>query len=237
MIKRTLALALVAGLSLLVVGGAGAAKAKPKLVTVFEDASGDADFGKGVGQSIPGGFDLLSGSIAQKGKDVEFVVTHADMPPSGSIGEGFRLVWGLTIGTDQYEMTVKSFDIGKPDVIASAMGQSPNGAERVGQVYQGVARFEECGTIVLGINWSQCTALGYYTATFDTAAKTVTWAIPLADMNAKKGTTIAGGAGGRAQTGCMICWVAHYAERSLTSTSDPHTIVDGATQMVTFKVK
>lgn len=236
MIKRTLAMALVAGLSLLAVGGAGAAKvAKP--VTVFEDVSGDADFGQASGQSIPGGFDLVSGSIAQKGKDLEFVVTHADMPPTGSAGEGFRLVWGLTVGGNQYEMTVKSLDVGKPDVIASAMGGDPNGEERVGQVYQGVARFEECGTITAGIQWSQCTALGYYEATFDPATMTATWTIPLSIMKAKKGTTITGGAGGRAQTGCMICWISHYAERSLSSASPPHTIVDAASQLVTFKVR
>lgn len=231
--KKLLSLALV---SAVMIGAAGLAQAAPKPVTVFEDPSGDADL-RHVGQSIPAGFDLVSGSIAQDGKELEFVVTHADMPPTGSAGEGFRLVWGLTVGTTQYEMTVKSFDVGKPDVIASAMGQDPNGEERVGQVYQGVARFEECGTINLGINWSQCTALGYYEATFDPATKTATWRIPLSVMKAKKGTTIAGGAGGRATTGCQICWVAHYAERSLTSTGDPHTIVDSATQTVTFKVK
>jgi hypothetical protein len=233
--KKLLSLGL---LSAVMIGAAGLAQAAaPKPVTVFEDPSGDADFRRGVGQSIPAGVDLVSGSIAQDGKELEFVVTHADMPPTGSAGEAFRLVWGLTVGTTQYEMTVKSFDVGKPDVVASAMGQDPNGEERVGQVYQGVARFEECGTISLGINWSQCTALGYYEATFDPATKTATWRIPLSIMKAKKGTTIAGGAGGRATTGCQICWVAHYAERSLTSAGDPHTIADSATQTVSFKVK
>jgi hypothetical protein len=234
-VKKLISLALVSGLMVLAVGVADAAGPKP--VTVFEDATGDADFGHGVGQSIPAGLDLVSGSIAQKGKDLEFVVTHADMPPAGSAGEAFRLVWGLTVGGAQYEMTVKSLDVGKPDAIATAMGQDPNGEERIGQVYQGVARLEECGTIVLGINWSQCTALGYYTATFDPATMTVTWAIPLSDMKAKKGTTITGGAGGRATTGCQICWISHYAERSLSSTSQPHTVVDAASQLVTFKVK
>lgn len=233
--KKLISIALISGLMVGAVGFAEAAARKP--VTVFEDVAGDADFGQATGQSIPAGLDLVSGSIAQKGKDLEFVVTHADMPPTGSAGEGFRLVWGLTVGGNQYEMTVKSLDVGKPDVIATVMGQDPNGEERVGQVYQGVARFEECGTIVLGINWSQCTALGYYAATFDPATMTATWSIPLKDMKAKKGTTIAGGAGGRATTGCQICWISHYAERSLSSASFPHTIVDAASQLVTFKVK
>ena len=178
--KKLISLAL---LSAVMIGAAGLAQAAaPKPVTVFEDVTGDADFGQASGQSIPAGLDLVSGSIAQDGKELEFVVTHADMPPVGSAGEAFRLIWGLSVGTTQYEMTVKSFDVGKPDVVASVMGQDPNGEERVGQVYQGIARFEECGLISLGINWSQCTTLGYYEATFDPATKTATWRIPLSIM-------------------------------------------------------
>ena len=229
--KKLFAGCLVLGLFVGAMASANAAA--PKAVTVFEDAAGDADNAQGLGQSIPAGFDLVSGSIKKIGRDqLEFVVTHADMPPTGSAGEGFRLIWGITSGSTQYEMTIKSLDIGKPDVIASAMGQDPNGEERVGTVYQGVARVEECGTISLGISWSQCTAVGYYDALFDPAAKTATWTIKMADIKAKAGTLIAGGTGGRASTGCQICWVAQYAERSLT----PNTIIDAAAQAVTYKV-
>lgn len=228
--KKSLAVFAAAGLLFSVVAPAGAAGKKP--VKLFEDATGDADAGQGVGDSIPGGFDLVNGTIQKVGKELQFVVTHADMPPTGSAGEGFRLIWGLTVGTTQYEMTVKSLDVGKPDAVATAMGQDPNGEERIGNVYQGVARLEECGTINLGINWSQCTAIAYYEAVFDPAAMTATWSVMLSDLKAKKGTPIAGGAGGRATTGCQICWVAQYAERSLT----PNTIIDAATQTVTYKV-
>ena len=228
--KKVLAALMITALSLGLIGGANAAKSKA--VQVFEDAVGDADTENDIA-NIPGGFDLVSGTIQKEGKDqLKFVVTHGDMPPTGSLGEGFRLIWGLTVGSTQYEMTIKSFDVGKPDVIASVMGQDPNGEERVGKVYQGVARFEECGTISLGINWSQCTALGYYDAVFDPAAKTVTWVVDMAVMKAKAGTVIAGGAGGRASTGCMICWVPQYAERSLTPTS----IIDAATMTVSYKI-
>ena len=222
---------LVLGLFASAVSTANAAAPKP--VTLFEDAAGDADNAQGTGQSVPGGFDLLSGTIKKVGKDeLEFVVTHNDMPPTGSAGEAFRLIWGLTVGSTQYEMTIKSLDVGKPDVIASAMGQDPNGEERVGTVYQGVARTEECGTIVLGINWSQCTTIGYYDAVFDPAAKTITFTIKMADFKAKAGTVITGGAGGRATTGCQICWVPQYAERSLT----PQTIIDAAAQTASYKI-
>ena len=230
--KKTFAVAVVLGLFVASMATAGAA-GKPKEVKLFEDPSGDADNAQSLGQSIPGCFDLVTGTVKKVGKDeLEFVVTHADMPPSGSAGEGFRLIWGLTVGSTQYEMTIKSLDVGKPDVIASAMGQDPNGEERVGTVYQGVARTEECGTISLGINWSQCTTIGYYDAVFDPAAKTVTWTIKMADFKAKAGTVIAGGAGGRATTGCQICWVPQYAERSLT----PQSIIDAATQTASYKI-
>jgi hypothetical protein len=232
--KKSLAVFAVTGLLFAVVAPAGAAGKKP--VKLFEDVAGDADNTQGTGQSIPGGFDLVNGTIQKVGKDLEFVVTHADMPPIGSIGEAFRLIWGIGAGTEQYEMTIKSLDIGKPDAVATAMGQAPNGAERVGTVYQGVARLEQCGTISLGISWSQCTAVAYYDAVFDPAAMTVTWKVALSDLKAKPGTIITGGTGGRATTGCQICWVAQYAERSLTSASPPHTIIDAATQTVMYKV-
>lgn len=232
--KNLFTLALALGIIVGVTSFADAKKKAPKPVTVFEDAAGDANNNGTLPQSLPGGMDLVSGTIHQKGKELEFVVTHSDMsfPGTGSPGEFFRLIWGLSVDGTQYEMTVKSFDIGKPDVIASVMGQDPNGEERIGQVYQGVARFEECGTISAGINWAQCTALGYYEAVFDPAAATVTWTIPLEIMNAKKGTEILGG-GSRVDTGCMICWVPQYAERSLTPTS----IIDAAIQTAAFKVK
>ena len=56
------------------------------------------------------------------------------MPPSNQPGEAFRFLWHFDIGDKQYRFTVKSYDVGKPDVIAQS------GTERVGQVYQGVAR-------------------------------------------------------------------------------------------------
>jgi hypothetical protein len=130
-------------------------------------------------------------------------------------------------------MTVKSFDVGEPDVIATVMGQDPNGEERIGKVYMGVARLEECGTISLGINWSQCNAVGYYDATFDPATATASWVIDMKTMKASKGSVIFGGSDGRAATGCQICWVPQYQERSLTPTS----IIDSAVQTVGYKIK
>jgi hypothetical protein len=234
--KKLLA-AVVAGAMLLVApvlpAGAKKKKAKPKPVVVMTDAAGDAgNQDTGAPGAAEAGFDMVKGIIGQKGKNVTFSVEHSQMPESGSLGEGFRLIWGLVVDGEVYEMTVKSLDVGKPDVIASAMGQSPNGAERVGQVYQGVARLEQCGTLSAGISWSQCTAVAYYDATFDAAKKTASWAIDMKTLKAKKGSLITGG-GNRADTGCLICWVPQYAERSLT----PQSIIDSAAPTKNYKIK
>lgn len=204
-------------------------------VEVFSDASGDAgNQDSGLPGFTEAGFDLIKGEISQPSKDeIQFVVTEEAMPASGPPGELFRLIWGISVDGTQYEMTIKSLDVGEPDLIATAMGQSPNGAERIGQVYQGVARLEECGTISLGINWSQCTAIGYYDAVFDPATATITWVIDTETLGVAKKSIIAGGGGGRATTGCMICWVPQYQERSLTPTS----IIDSATMIGQFKVR
>ena len=215
--KKALALVLAAGLLTGVVGSASAAK---KPAVMFEDPTGDADNAQGLGQSIPGGFDLTGSTLAVKGKDLEFVVSHADMPATGSGPEGFRLLYHFAAGAEQYRFTVKSFDIGKPDVVAGGVGQ-----ERIGQVYQGVARLEQCEEVASpAITLVQCATSVYAEALFDPAAATVTWLVPLASIKAKKGTLIAGGTSGAASTNCQVCWVPHYAERSLT----PSTVIDSA---------
>lgn len=213
-----------------------AGAAKPKVTVAFEDAAGDAG---NQGSSVPGaaeaGFDLVKGEISQEKKtEVKFVVTHASMPPTGSAGEAFRFIWGFAVDGTQYEFTVKSVDVGEPDVVTTAVTQTPYGEERVGQVYQGVARLEECGSVAApNLSLATCDAVAYYTATFDPAAGTVTWSVDTKTLGTKKGSMITGGGGTRASTGCQICWVPHYAERSLT----PHTIIDAATQIGSYKVR
>ena len=233
--KKLVGAALVAGL---LVGAMLPAhgKAAPKPAVVFEDAAGDAGINAAGG--LPGvaeaGFDLVKGEISQESKtEVKFVVTHATMPATATPGEAFRLIWGITVDGKAYEMTIKSLDVGEPDVVTSAMTQTPTGTERIGQVYQGVARFEECGVINAGIDWSQCKAIAYYDALFDPATGTATWSIDTKTLGVKKGSVISGGSGSRVTTGCMICWVPQYAERSLT----PHSIIDAAVQMASYKVR
>ena len=200
-----------------------ASAAKP--VTVFEDPAGDADVGQSLGQSLPGGWDLASGSIVKKGANLEFTVTHHDMPPAGSVPEGTRFLWNFSVdGKSPYRLTVKSADIGKPDVLG---GQT---TERVGRVdVNGHFRLEgECATdATLPVQMVNCPVLGYLEGTWDPAAKSFTVLIPLKTIKAKTGSVIMQGP----ENICTICWVSHYAERSLNN-----TIIDGTVQTIAYKV-
>lgn len=225
---RKIASILAAGA--IVVGLAASANAGAP-ATVFEDPADDAgvaDQSVAVPVATVAGFDLTSGSIAKSGKDLEFTVTHAAMPDGGSAGEGFRLLWHINSGGNEFRFTVKSLDVGKPDAIAN------DGQDRLGQVYQGVARLEECvdEPTAVPLTLVNCRVTEIYGATFDAAAKTVTWKVPLASIKAKTGTLVGGGTTGASNTNCQICWVPHYAERSLT----PRTVIDAAVQTTTYKV-
>lgn len=229
-IKRLLTLALAATLSAVAIGSA---TAKP--VAIFTDVSGDA--GNGGQGSIPGaaeaGFDLVGGTIDKVGKDLVWTVEHSAMPATNQPGEAFRFMWHFDVAGKQYRWTVKTLDIGKPDVVAQT------GNERVGQVYaDGVARLEE-GYVdaSLPINLSQFEVLEYLEVTFDAAAKTMTWKMPLSLLKLKKGSVIVPGTGGASGLGCQICWVLHYAERSLTAEGANTTTIDTAIAAVSYKVR
>jgi hypothetical protein len=207
---------------------APAADAKLPTFTAFEDPSGDADNGQGLGQSIPAGFDLTAGYITYANKELGFTVEHADMPSVGSAPEAFRFLWHFNVGDHEYRFTVKSVDIGKPDVIAQS------GTERVGQIdTSGHFRLEECVIEATpAIQLAQCQPLAYFEGVFDPANKTFSFKMPLSAIKAKPGTVINPGTGGASGTGCQICWVSHYAERSLT----PYTILDAAVMTAPYKI-
>ncbi len=220
--RKIAALVLAGGL---LAGVIGSANAKP--VSVIEDASGDADMATGAGGSIPGGFDIVEGTIEKKGKELLFTVTHADMPPSGSLPEGARFLWAFNIGDKGYRWTFKTADIGKPDVLA---GQT---SDRVGRVdATGHFRLEgDCAVEAMpGFNAINCKPLGYYEGAIDAATKSLSVTIPLKDLKAKTGTKITPGAGDNTQI-CQVCWVSHTAERSLSL-----TIIDDAVMTGTYKV-
>lgn len=225
---RKLGTTLIAGAMLL---GLAASASAGKPVTVFEDAANDAgnsEQGLALPPATLAGLDLVSGTIAKNGADLDFTVTTAaGMPQTGMAPEMFRLLWHVNIGGEEYRFTVKSLDVGKPDAIAQ------EGTDRVGQVYQGVARLEQCAEEATpAITLVNCGAVEYFGATFDAAAGTITWKVPLAAIKAKTGTLIGGGTSGAANTACQICFVPHYAERSLT----PSTVIDSAVMATSYKV-
>lgn len=226
---RKLGRTLIAGAFLFgLIGNAYAGKP----VTVFEDPANDAgntEQGVALPPATAAGLDLISGQVAKSGADLEFTVTNAaGLPQAGSAPEGFRLLWHINSGGEEFRFTVKSLDVGKPDAIAQ------EGTDRIGQVYQGVARLETCADQALPavLTLVNCKGVEYFQATFDPAAATVTWKVPLASIKAKTGTLIAGGTTAAASSNCQICWVPHYAERSLT----PSTIIDNATMVTSYKV-
>lgn len=209
----------------LLTGIVAQATAAPKPVVMFTDDSGDADLGQGLGGSLPGGWDLTEGSIAKNGANLEFTVTHADMPPTGSGPEITRFIWNFTVNEKNYRFTIKSADIGKPDV---AGGQT---TERVGRVdLQGHFRLEdECGRdATLPIQFVNCPPIAYLDGSFDPGAKSFTVILPLKTVKAKTGSVIGPGP----DEICTICWVSHTAERSLSPTS----VIDSATQTGSYKV-
>jgi hypothetical protein len=222
--RKLITLMLSAGL---VVGTLATANAgAPK--TVWEDATGDADNAQGLGASIPGGFDLVTGAIAKNKANLEFTVTHADMPPSGSLPEGFRFLWAFSVGDEMFRLTVKSGDIGKPDA-----GQEQT-TERVGRVdTAGHFRLEgECGSNPLpaALTFINCAPLAYLEGTWNPGEKSFTFPVPMKLLKAKTGSIIGPG-GGDAAGICQICWVSHVAERSHSD-----TIIDTAAMAITYKV-
>ncbi|MEA2434607.1 MAG: hypothetical protein QOK47_119 [Actinomycetota bacterium] len=221
--KKLLSVLLAGGLLFAASSIAPAAEVKPTVV--WEDPAGDADLGQGLGQSIPGGWDLVSGTIQRVGADIQFTVTHADMPPVGSMPEATRFLWNFNVNKTPYRITAKSADIGKPDVIAGGTGQ-----ERVGHVdTAGHFRIEgECITDqTLPVGQVNCPVVGYVTGTWDPASMSFTVVVPMKLIKAKPGSSIIGGG----SQICTICWVSHYAERSLST-----TIIDTTAQVVTYKI-
>jgi hypothetical protein len=76
-----------------------------------------------------------------------------------------------------------------------------------------------------------CPPVEYLEGTWDPASMSFTVLVPLKTIKAKKGSVIAAGGGSNAVI-CSICWVTHYAERSLNS-----TLIDTAAMTTTYKVK
>ena len=223
--RKAIGVVVAAALSLGVVSAASAGAP----VAVWEDAADDVSVnGNAVAGAGASGFDLLKGEIARTGKDLEFKVTHASFPAPGALPEAARFLWHFQVDGEEYRFTVKSTDIDKPDAIAGS------GTDRVGKVdAAGHFRLEQCvSDTTLPVTLSNCNPVGYYTGAFDTASASFSLKVPMADLKAKNGSLISGGTGGATATGCQICWVLHYAERSLT----PVTVLDAAMQATTYKV-
>lgn len=214
--KKLIGLALVIGLVAAPWGVAQGKVQASKATTVWEDPSGDTQVNA---QPVPGldqvGLDIVSGQIERKGKDLVFTVNHSAMPPIGTIPETFRFLWGFSVDGKSYRLTVKSADIGKPD-----LGQNET-SERVGRVdATGHFRLEGDCTATPApalTTFVNCKPLAYLTGTWDPAGKSFSMVVPMSAVKAKPGSVLQSGTGTAIQI-CPICWVSHVAERSLSTT-------------------
>lgn len=217
--KRLLALAVIGSLTLGLIGAAHAAKT----VRVFEDPVGDAgvEGGNAGHHPVPGldqaGLDLVSGDITRVGKNLEFKVTSAGMPTTGSLPEGARFLWHFNVDGEKFRLMAKSQDIGKPEPI------NQQGTDRIGRIdLAGHFRLETCSeTSIQGLTVSDCTVVEYLDGTFDPASKSFTVTVPLKAIGAAPGSNIGPDSSGTA-VGCPICWIGHTAERSFS----PGMIID-----------
>ncbi len=213
----------------LLVGWPAVAQGKKKPVgpvIVWDDPAGDADLELGTGSSIPAGLDLTAATITRDGSNLEFTVMHADMPPVGTLPEAARFLWGFTVdGRKYFRFTVKSVDIGKPDL---SQGQT---TERVGRVdAEGHFRLEgQCNVDGSG-SQVNCPPLEYLSGSFDPASKSFTIVVPLASIEAKGGSMISSSDHGYPGI-CSLCWISHAAERS-----PGLSVIDIASEMTPYKV-
>jgi hypothetical protein len=225
---RRIALALS---SLLLIGLLAPANAAAP-TKLWEDATGDADNAQGLGQSIPGGFDLVSGEVTRNGANLEFTVTMADMPPVGSIPEGFRFLWAFSVnGKVSYRITAKTADIGKPDVLGGETDERGGEVDTDGHFrLEGDCKAGETVGVLQPIN---CKPLAYIEGAFDPASSSLTAIVPLKLIKAKVGSVIGPGAGdATAICSAAACWVSHAAERSHSD-----TLIDVAIQSLSYKIK
>jgi hypothetical protein len=207
--RKLLTLALTASLAVGLVGSAKAGRP----TKVFEDPVGDAGIvaGPAVGEhAIPGfdqaGFDLVSGEIQRVGQNLEFKVTSAAMPATGSLPEGATFRWTFMVKNKRYRFTIKSQDIGKPDPVTQ------EGTERLGRIdIAGHFRLERCVQegAISDAPLHRCKLVAFEDGFFDPANKSFSVLIPLTDIGATSGTVIERDTMG--SDNCP-CWVMHTAE-------------------------
>jgi hypothetical protein len=211
-----------------------AAPATGKGGGTWVDPAGDAGSAYNA-QPVPGaeqgGFDLIEGSVARKGKNLVFTVTSAEMPPFATLPEAVRFMWAFAIDGESYRVTAKSAEVGKPSPVTQ------ENADQIGKVYtDGFFRLEgDCGTAATAgpLQFVECHTLGYVEGTFDPANKSFSFSVPMKAVKAKPGSVVTAGTGD-AVTLCYggpICWTSHTAERS----SD-RTLIDIASWTTAYKV-
>jgi hypothetical protein len=169
------------------------AEAAKSPTVVGEDPAGD--WGANVDATIAPigdqfGMDLTGASISYDGKNVNFVITLNNLPPSGGAPEIPRYTWDFMVNNKPLELDGKftNFSRGACDPTAGTCPPPRN---------PGLSPFSVRGDCVdnptPAITLTTCTEFALVTAVFDSAAKTITIPVPAEAIGVKKGSKIGPG--------------------------------------------
>jgi hypothetical protein len=167
--------------------------AAAKATVVGADAAGD--WGAAVDPNIGPlgdllGQDLTSASIAQDGKNVNFIIGVNALPPSGGAPEVTRYTWNFNVGKAHLELDGKwtNYSRGACDPTA---GTCPPPRDPGQQPF--VLRGDCAADTTTPVTLTFCQEFALVQAIFDPAEGTITIPVPLEALKAKKGTKIAPG--------------------------------------------
>lgn len=193
-----MSLALVAGMLLSPIGVAEAKKKKKSgPVVVGKDPAGD--WGANADPNIAPlgdvfGQDLVSATIEMAdAKTVNFIIGLNALPPSGGMPEASRYTWDFAVdGNDPLEIDGKftNYSRGACDPTS---GQCPPPRDPGMQPF--LVRGNCAPTDLVATTFTICEELAQVQAVFDAAAGTITIPVPLAAIDAKPGSKIAGAIG------------------------------------------
>ena len=176
----------------LLAGPATVATAKTAKATVV-GTDPDGDWGANVDPGLAPlgdllGQDLTGASIASDGKNVIFTMTLNSLPANGGAPEVSRYTWDFEVNGEYTEIDGKWTNYSR-GICDPTAGSCPPPRD------PGMQPFFVRGncSLVEGTNVQTCEEIGVVQGVFDPAAKTITVAVPMEMIGAKKGTKIAPG--------------------------------------------
>lgn len=233
---RKLALCLSALLILPLMGAANAGKRSAITeTTMFTDDSGDTHVGV-VEAQVPGGFDLIEGKIKKVKNMLEFTVTHADMPPLGTLPESLRFIWAFSVDEADYRIVAKSADLGRQPYGVGGATDGPGEPSLDGHFrLEGECTFAKP---VPGVDYVEptCALISYVEGAFDPASLSFSVNVPLRDIEGARGSVLGHAQGWNAVLPCPICWYDHERYSRLPTMWPYSNVIDAAESYKQFKI-